>query len=81
MTRSHGDCEVTVELIDSSEMSTWTSINLVATLLMTACADISLNRPYTGGYASAGDAWGIKVTLRRYEGGVGVGNASSLTTE
>lgn len=80
MTRNHGDCSVKIELIDSSELSTWTSINLVATLLMTACADLSLSRAYTGGYASAGDEGGIKITLRRFEAGVGVGNGSSLTT-
>lgn len=72
---------VTVDLTDSSESSTWTSVNLVASLLMTACTDISLNRAYTGGYASAGDGGGIKVTLQRYEQGFGAGNASSLTTE
>ena len=80
MTRSHGDCEVTVELIDSSDLGTWTAVNLVATLLMAACTDISMNRGYTGGYASAGNAGGLKITLRKYEDGLGVGNASSLTT-
>ena len=66
----------TVDLVDSTEFGSWTSIDLVATLLMTACADISLHRAYTGGYASAGNGGGIKVTLRRFEGGVGVGNGS-----
>lgn len=67
---------VTVDLVDSTEFGSWTSIDLVATLLMTACTDISLNRAYTGGYASAGNGGGIKVTLQRFEEGVGVGNRS-----
>ncbi|KAF6227934.1 hypothetical protein HO133_007662 [Letharia lupina] len=80
-TRSHGDCMVTVDLIESSEFSTWTSIGLVATLLMSACADISLNRVYTGGFAKAGNGRGIAVTLQRFEEGLGAGNASGLLTE
>ena len=81
ITRTCGDCTVKVELIDSEEVSTWTAVNLVASLLMTACIDISLNTPYTGGYASAGNGGRVKVTLQRSEEGVGVGNASSLLSE
>ncbi|CAF9933417.1 MAG: hypothetical protein ALECFALPRED_005582 [Alectoria fallacina] len=76
VTTTRGDCMVTVDLVDSTEFGSWTSIDLVATLLMTACTDISLNRAYTGGYASAGNGGGIKVTLQRFEEGVGVGNRS-----
>lgn len=79
--KTHGDCRVTVDLTSSNELSTWTSINLVASLLMTACTDISLNRAYTGGYVRTGNGRGIKVTLERSEQGFGVGNASGLLTE
>lgn len=73
---------VTVDLSGSSVASTWTSIGLVASLLMTACTDVTLNRAYTGGYASPGNDWGIKVYLQRYEGGVGMaGNSSGLLSE
>lgn len=72
---------VKIDLTDSSEVSTWTALNLRAGLLMTACTDISLNRPYTGGFATAGNGGGIKITLQRYEEGVGATNASGLLNE
>ena len=72
---------VKVELIDSDEVSTWTAVNLVASLLMTVCSDTSLNSAYTGGYASAGNGGGLKVTLQRSEEGVGAGNGSVLLSE
>lgn len=79
VTKTSGDCMVTVDLLEVSEMSTWTSIKLVASLLMTACTDTSLNVAYTGGYASAGNGGKIKISLQRFEGRIeGVGNASSL---
>ena len=48
---------------------------------MAACTDTSLNSAYTGGYASAGDGGGIKVTLQRFEESVGVGNGTVLLSE
>ena len=61
----------------SSDVSTWTSISLAANLLMTACADISLSRLYTGGYVRAGRYGGIRLALLRNEPGAGKGNATS----
>lgn len=76
--RGHGDCLVAVDMGDLlSELSTWTSISLAANLLMTACAEISSSRPYTGGYARAGRNRGIRLALLRKEAGAGKGNATS----
>lgn len=44
---------VKVELIDLSEVGTWTGVSLVASLLMTAWIDTSLNSAYNGGYQSS----------------------------
>lgn len=70
-----------IELVGLDDASTWTSINLVASLLMTVCTDTSLNNAYTGGEATAGNGGRLRVTLERSEEGVGARNGSSLYSE
>lgn len=72
---------VDIDLRDMMDVSSWTAIGLAASLLMSACSDVSLNRAYTGGSASAGNTGGITVTLQRYEAGVGAANTSGLLDE
>ncbi|CAF9922232.1 hypothetical protein IMSHALPRED_005630 [Imshaugia aleurites] len=79
--KTHGDCMVTVNVVDTRDFSSWTTVNLAASLLMTICTDISLNSAYTGGYAFTGDRAAIKVTLQRYEPSLAAGNGSGLLTE
>ncbi len=74
LVESVGDCTVAVDLpFAHTEVSTWATIGLAASSLMTACTDVQLNHPYTAGYAITGDEREIHIALLRNNEGVGSG--------